>query len=77
MSSKHQSTTTNEVALAKRKRWDFFLFGGRFIRPDSEAANTGVEITFFNNLPVGQVLSNVYLPEEISTCPKKNWHNKF
>ena len=32
---------------------------------------SGVEINFFDNLPVGQVLSNVYLPEKISTCPKK------
>ena len=31
----------------------------------------GVEINFFNNLPVGQVISYVCLPEEISTCPKK------
>ena len=32
---------------------------------------SGVKIIFFDNLPVGQVLSNVYLPEKISTCPKK------
>ena len=32
---------------------------------------SGVEINFFDNLPVGQVLSNVYLPEKISICPKK------
>ena len=31
----------------------------------------GVEINFFNNLPFGQVISNAYLPEKISTCPKK------
>ena len=30
-----------------------------------------VKINFFDNLPVGQVLSNVYLPEKISTCLKK------
>ena len=34
-------------------------------------ANSGVEINFFNNLPVGQVVSSVYLLEEISTSPKK------
>ena len=32
---------------------------------------TGLKINFFNNLPVGQVISNVYLPEEILTCPKE------
>ena len=32
---------------------------------------SGVEINFFDNLPVGQVLSNVYLREKISTCLKK------
>ena len=32
---------------------------------------SGAEINFFDNLPVGQVLSNVYLPEKISTCLKK------
>ena len=32
---------------------------------------SGVKINFFNNLPVGQVISNVSLPEDISTCPKK------
>ena len=32
---------------------------------------TGVEINFFYNLPVGQLISNVCLPEKISTCPKK------
>ena len=31
----------------------------------------GVEINLFNNLPAGQAISNVYLPEKISTCPKK------
>ena len=31
----------------------------------------GVEINFFNNLPIGQVKLYIYLPEEISTCPKK------
>ena len=30
----------------------------------------GVEINFFGNLP-GQVMSNVYLLEEISACAKK------
>ena len=33
--------------------------------------HTGVEINFFNNFPVGQVISNVFLPEKISTCPIK------
>ena len=33
---------------------------------------SGVEINVFDNLPVGQVLSNVYLPEKISTCLKKS-----
>ena len=32
---------------------------------------TEVEINFFNNLPVGQAISNVYLLEKISTCPEK------
>ena len=32
---------------------------------------TGVEINFFNNLPVGQVIANVYLPGKISTCSKQ------
>ena len=32
---------------------------------------SGVEINFFDNLPVGQMLSNVYLPEKISACLKK------
>ena len=32
---------------------------------------SGVEINFFDNLPIVQVLSNVYLPEKISTCRKK------
>ena len=36
-----------------------------------------VEINFFNNLPVGQVMFNVYLLEEISTCPKKKATKKF
>ena len=31
----------------------------------------GVEINFFNNLPIGQVISNVYLPEKILTRLKK------
>ena len=31
----------------------------------------GVEINFFNNFPVGQEMFNVYLLNEISTCPKK------
>ena len=30
-----------------------------------------VEINFFDNLPLGQVLSNDYLPEKNSTCSKK------
>ena len=34
-------------------------------------SSTGVEICFFNNLLVGQVISNAYLPEKISTCPIK------
>ena len=38
---------------------------------DEDEVSPGVEINFFNNLPVGQVISNVYLPEKISTCPKK------
>ena len=29
-----------------------------------------VEINFFDNLRGAQVLSNIYLPEKISTCPK-------
>ena len=36
----------------------------------------GVEINFFNNLPVGQVISYVCLPEEISTYRKKKMRNK-
>ena len=32
---------------------------------------TGVEINFFNHLPVGQIIANVCLPEIISTCPKQ------
>ena len=36
------------------------------------ASKAVVEINFFDNLPVGQVSLNVYLPEKISTCPKKN-----
>ena len=36
-----------------------------------ETAKSGVEINFFNNLLVGQVISNAYLPKKISTCPKK------
>ena len=32
---------------------------------------SGIEINFFDNLHVGQMLSNVYLPKKISTCPKK------
>ena len=31
----------------------------------------GVEVNFFNNLPVGHVISNLYLLEEISTCLKQ------
>ena len=31
----------------------------------------GVEINFFNNLPIGQVITNAYLPVKISTCPKQ------
>ena len=30
-----------------------------------------VEINFFDNLRGAQILSNIYLPEKISTCPKK------
>ena len=49
------------------------LFGGQTKQlPSSE-----IEINFFNNLPAGQVISNVYLPEKLSTCPKKNRHHKF
>ena len=35
----------------------------------------GVEINFFDNLPVGQVLLNVYLPEKILTFLKR--YSKF
>ena len=40
---------------------------------------SGVEISFFNNLPMfRQVISNVCLPEEILTCPPpKKKYNKF
>ena len=31
----------------------------------------GVEIHFFNNLPVGQVIANVCLHEKITTCQKQ------
>ena len=40
------------------------------MQPTREDDTAGVHINFFNNLPVGQVISNVYLSEEISTCPK-------
>ena len=30
-----------------------------------------MEINFFDNLPVRKILSNVYLPKNISICPKK------
>ena len=39
--------------------------------PGPPNLNSGVEINFFNNLPVGQIIVNVCLAEEISTCPKK------
>ena len=39
--------------------------------------NPAVEINFFNSLPVGQVISNVYLPEKISRARKQNMHKKF
>ena len=44
---------------------------------DVDSLRAGVEINFFNNLPVGQVISSIYLPEKISTCPKKTKNNKF
>ena len=40
-------------------------------KPGPLNLNSGVEINFSNNLPVGQVIANVCLPEEISTCPTK------
>ena len=33
-------------------------------------ADSEVEINFFNDLPVEQVISNVNLPEKVLTCPK-------
>ena len=42
----------------------------RFDRPGFEP-KSGVEINFFNHLPVGQVISKVYLQEKILTCPRK------
>ena len=36
-----------------------------------------VEITFLNNLLVRQVITNVYLPGEISTCPKQTGRVHF
>ena len=41
------------------------------INSGHDQTETGVEINFSNNLPVGQVISSVYLPEGILTCPKK------
>ena len=48
------------------RKYDAFIHSATL-----QTSYTGVEINFFNNLPVGQVISNVYLPEKISTCPKK------
>ena len=37
----------------------------------------GVEINFFNNLPVGQVITNVYLPGKIFKLPETKRRNAF
>ena len=37
----------------------------------STSLNAGVQINFAINLAVGQVILNVYLPEEIPTYPKQ------
>ena len=42
------------------------------IRESDFEYKPGDEINFFNDFLVGKVISNAHLPEEISTCLKKN-----
>ena len=55
----------------------FFRAHSRLLRSQSllqidlSSDYSGVEINFFINLSIGQVISNVYLPEENPTCPKQ------
>ena len=61
------------VARSSKKGWAGLLYAvyGWKTKRNVLKSYQGSKLNFFDNLAVGQMLSNVYLPKKISTCPKK------
>ena len=76
----HVLDILHEVHLLLSKSFEFHL--SNFVKYLALNTLCGiytavVKINFFNNLPVGQVITNIYLPKEISTCPNRNGRVHF